>query len=109
MTALSISALAAAATSTIVSTPSGAILRTSADDVLLSVVDDVVGAGRGSQVAFSGLLTVVMTNASDQRASWIAALPTAPAPPETSTVRPCSVPGPSRSGPPRSRSASGAR
>ena len=35
-----------------------------------------------------------MTVASDHRASWIAALPTAPAPPATSTVRPCSVPGP---------------
>ena len=38
--------------------------------------------------AFSGLLTVVITVASAQRASWIAALPTAPAPPCTSTVWP---------------------
>ena len=48
--------------------------------------------------ALSGLLTVAMTVASAQRASWIAALPTAPAPPCTSTVRPFSVPGPIRSG-----------
>ena len=54
---------------------------------------------RAARCAFSGLLTVVMTVASDHRASWIAALPTAPAPPATRTVRPSSVPGPSRVGP----------
>ena len=54
---------------------------------------------RAASWPFSGLLTVVMTVASDHRASWIAALPTAPAPPATSTVRPSSVPGPSRVGP----------
>ena len=48
---------------------------------------------------FSGPLTVVMTVASDQRASWMAALPTAPAPPATSTTRPARAPGPSRVGP----------
>src|SRR4029453_14403515 len=48
--------------------------------------------------AFSGLLTVAMTVASAQWASWIAALPTAPAPPWTRTVRPSSEPGPRRSG-----------
>src|SRR5664279_5386889 len=42
--------------------------------------------------AFSGLLTVVITVASDHRASWIAALPTAPAPPATSTTRASSEP-----------------
>ena len=51
---------------------------------------------RAARWPFSGLLTVVMTVASDHRASWIAALPTAPAPPATRTVRPSSVPGPSR-------------
>ena len=54
---------------------------------------------RAARWPFSGLLTVVMTVASDHRASWIAALPTAPAPPATRTVRPSSVPGPSRVGP----------
>ena len=54
---------------------------------------------RAASCPFSGLLTVVMTVASDHRASWIAALPTAPAPPATRTVRPSSVPGPSRVGP----------
>ena len=49
--------------------------------------------------ALAALLTVVITVASDQRASWIAALPTAPAPPATSTVRPARAPGPSRFGP----------
>ena len=49
--------------------------------------------------AFAGLLTVAITVASDQRASWMAALPTAPAPPATRTARPCRVPGPSRVGP----------
>jgi hypothetical protein len=48
--------------------------------------------------AFSGLLTVVMTRASAHLASWIAALPTAPAPPWTSTVLPVSAPWSSRSG-----------
>src|SRR4029079_18139467 len=48
--------------------------------------------------AFSGLLTVVTTRASAHLASWIAALPTAPAPPWTSTVLPVSAPGSSRSG-----------
>ena len=48
--------------------------------------------------ALRGLLTVVITVASAQRASWIAALPTAPAPPCTSTVCPVSEPAPSRSG-----------
>ena len=42
-------------------------------------------AARAS-AAFSSLLTVVTTVAPDQRASWIAALPTAPAPPATSTT-----------------------
>ena len=54
---------------------------------------------RAARCPFSGPLTVVMTVASDHRASWIAALPTAPAPPATRTVRPSSVPGPSRVGP----------
>ena len=53
-----------------------------------------------ASAAFSGLLTVVTTVAPDQRASWIAALPTAPAPPATSTVIPSRAPGPSRVGPP---------
>ena len=39
---------------------------------------------------------VVTTVAPDQTASWIAALPTAPAPPATRTVRPSRAPGPSR-------------
>ena len=54
---------------------------------------------RAARCPFSGPLTVVITVASDHRASWIAALPTAPAPPATRTVRPSSVPGPSRVGP----------
>ena len=45
--------------------------------------------------AFAALLTVLITVASLQRASWMAALPTAPAPPATSTTRSCRVPGPS--------------
>src|SRR3954464_3207378 len=48
--------------------------------------------------ALCGLLTVAITVASAQRASWMAALPTAPAPPWTSTVCPVSEPGRSRSG-----------
>src|SRR6266511_152606 len=40
-----------------------------------------------------------MTVASDPRASWMAAFPTAPAPPATRTVRPAIVPGPRRAGP----------
>src|SRR3954451_22554082 len=54
---------------------------------------------RAARWPFSGLLTVVMTVASDHRASWMAALPTAPAPPATKTMRPSSVPGPRRAGP----------
>src|SRR5215218_2484981 len=46
--------------------------------------------------AFASPLTVVITSAPAQRASWIAALPTAPAPPATSTVLPASASGPSR-------------
>jgi hypothetical protein len=49
--------------------------------------------------AFSWLLTVVITVAPAQVASWMAALPTAPAPPATSTVRPARLPGAIRSGP----------
>src|SRR6478609_3681924 len=54
---------------------------------------------RAARCPLSGLLTVVLTVASDHRASWIAALPTAPAPPATRTVRPSIVPGPRRVGP----------
>ena len=68
--------------------------------VVRSVVDDVVGAGRGRERGLLGELTVVITRAPDHRASWIAACPPAPAPPATSTVRPSSAPGPSRTGPP---------
>src|SRR6188472_870705 len=42
---------------------------------------------------------VVTTLAPAQAASWIAAWPTAPAPPVTRIVRPSSAPGPSRLGP----------
>ncbi len=42
---------------------------------------------------------MVTTVAPDHRASWMAAWPTAPAPPATRTVRPSSVPGPRLVGP----------
>ena len=67
--------------------------------VVVAVVDDVVGAGGGGQAAFAGPLTVVITVAPAQRASWIAAWPTAPAPPATSTTLPARAPGCSRRGP----------
>ena len=83
----------AGATSTAMSTPSGATARISLPRVGLAVVHDVVRTGRAGERRLLSLLTVVTTVAPAQRASWIAALPTAPAPPATSTVVPSSAPG----------------
>src|SRR5437899_3042629 len=52
-----------------------------------------------ARVPLAALLTVVITNALLHAASWIAALPTAPAPPVTRTVRPDNAPGDSSAGP----------
>jgi hypothetical protein len=48
--------------------------------------------------AFSPVLTVAITRAPAQRASWMVACPTAPAPPATSTVRPARLLGVKRAG-----------
>jgi hypothetical protein len=54
--------------------------------VAAEVVDDWSAPAAWPSFAFSSLLMVVITRAPPQRASWMAAWPTAPAPPATSTV-----------------------
>src|SRR6476661_8397495 len=59
----------------------------------------VPAPARRASSAFWSPLTVVITVAPAQRASWMAAWPTAPAPPVTRTVRPARAPAESLAGP----------
>ena len=95
------SAFAAGATSTTSSTPSRSRPADDRGDVLASCSRSPRAHRRpGRAPPWPGELTVVKTWAPAQRASWIAALPTAPAPPATSTDRPASAPGASSVGEP---------
>jgi hypothetical protein len=67
--------------------------------VRLRVRDDVVRAGRRREPGLRLPAAVAITCAPAQRASWTAALPTAPAPPATRIVLPSRAPGRSRDGP----------
>ena len=93
-------ALACGLTSTTTSTPPGTILRTSVEHVLLAVVDDVVRARGGA----SWRLLRAADRGDDRGVGPAGELDggvadRAGTAPSTRTVRPCSVPGPSRSGP----------